>query len=77
MTYSTTQGIARRATLARRTAGVTIESLAQSLDVSHSTMKRRLAGTHAWDGDDIARAASALGVSVDFLILGDEEQVSA
>lgn len=77
MTYSTTQGIARRANLARSTAGLSIDSLAQGLGVSHSTMKRRLAGTHAWDAVEIAQAAILLGVSVDFLILGDDEQVSA
>ena len=73
MTYSTTEGIASRAQSARVAKGVTVDTLANGLGVSNSTMSRRLAGTYAWSAVEIAQAALILGVSVDYLILGSEQ----
>lgn len=73
MTYSTTAGIASRATIARKARGVTVDTLAQALGVSHSTATRRLNGTKAWKSDEFLPAAEVLGVSVDYLLLGVED----
>lgn len=72
MTYSTTQGIASRASSARRDAGVTVGTLAQALGVSRSTAKRRLSGELAWNSNEFEPAAKVLGISVDYLVLGTE-----
>lgn len=73
MTYSTTAGIASRASIAKKANGVTYDALAQALGVSTSTVKRRLNGTQAWNSDEFLPAADVLGVSVDYLVLGLED----
>lgn len=73
MTYSTTAGIASRASIARKANGVTVATLAEAIGVSHSTATRRLNGSKPWHSDEFLPAAKALGVSVDYLILGVQD----
>jgi transcriptional regulator with XRE-family HTH domain len=72
MTNSTTADIAYRASIARKRSGVTVDTLARAIGVSHSTATRRLNGTKPWRSDEFLPAADVLGVSVDYLILGTE-----
>ena len=50
---------------------ITQTALAERLELSQSSISRKLRGERAWDADDLAPVAEILGVSLDYLFFGD------
>lgn len=52
---------------------ITQTAMAERLELSQSSMSRKLRGERPWDADDVLAVANALDVSVDYLFFGEPD----